>query len=1002
MGETREVAELLNRVRAELERPARRATYRLQLGPHLGFDGVAEAGPYLEALGISHAYLSPCFKASPGSAHGYDVVDHNAFNPELGSADAFDRMAVALSGLDLGVLLDVVPNHMGIGGDANAWWLDVLENGPSSPYAGFFEINWAPVKVELRDRVLLPVLPDQYGRVLESQQLTLELVEGAFVIRYAGARLPVAPETYPMVLRHRLDALTRHLGPDNPHHLELQSILTAIDHLPARTVTDADAVAERLREKEIIKRRLATLVKESDAVRDFVEDNVRLLNGVPGDPRSFDRLDALLGAQVYRLADWRVAADEVNYRRFFDVNDLAAIRVQSRAVFEATHRLVLRLVASGAVHGLRIDHPDGLYAPGEYFRQLQDEVLRVTAARLAPGLDEAALAALLTAHREAGAPGPLWIVAEKILQIDEQLPDWWAVAGSTGYDFLASVNGLFVDRGASRQMTAILSRFTGARPIMPDVVHEAKRLIMQTTMAGEINELGLELDHISETNRLSRDFTRPSLTRVIREVIAAFPVYRTYVGDRGLDVTQRDRTYIERAVAEARRRNRQVSASVFDFLRDTLLLRAPDGASETEQRARLRFVMRFQQTTGPVTAKGVEDTAFYRYTRLLSLNEVGGDPARFGEAPAAFHAKNADRLRRWPETLLATATHDTKRGEDVRARISVLSEVPGEWQEAVRRWHLLARRLRREVDGRAAPDRNDEYLLYQTLIGAWPLDDQERRSGAFAARMVAYMEKATREAKLHTGWINADAEYDDAVRRFVTGVLAPDSPTVAEIGSFALRVARHGMVNSLGQTVLKIVSPGVPDFYQGTELWDLSLVDPDNRRAVAVSDRRRMLEALRARAAAPSADLGALCDELLENWTDGRIKLHVIHRALGRRRADPALFTAGAYRALGATGPRSEHVVALARMADRRAVVAVVTRLSARLSGFGGPVPGGPDAWGETRLVLENADLAGAYCDAFSGRRLITDDDRHGPGLAIADVLARLPVALLVREETSA
>jgi (1->4)-alpha-D-glucan 1-alpha-D-glucosylmutase len=1003
MGETRDVTELLNRVRAELERPARRATYRLQLGPHLGFDGVAEAGPYLEALGISHAYLSPCFKAIPGSPHGYDVIDHNVFNPELGSADAFDRMATALSALDIGVLLDVVPNHMGIGGDANAWWLDVLENGPSSPYAGFFDINWTPVKVELRDRVLLPVLPEQYGRVLESQQLALELVDGAFVIRYAGARLPVAPETYPMVLRHRLDALGGHLEPDNPHYLELQSILTAIDHLPARTVTDADAVAERLREKEIIKRRLATLVKESDAVRDFVEDNVRLLNGVRGDPRSFDRLDALLGAQVYRLADWRVAADEVNYRRFFDVNDLAAIRVQSRAVFEATHRLVLRLVASGAVHGLRIDHPDGLYAPGEYFRQLQDEVLRLTAARLAPGVDEAALAALLTAHREAGSPaGPLWIVAEKILHADEQLPDWWAVAGSTGYDFLASVNGLFVDRGASRQMTVIQRRFTGARSIMADVVHDAKRLIMQTTMAGEINELGLELDHISETNRLCRDFTRPSLTRAIREVIAAFPVYRTYVGDRGLDVMARGRTYIERAVAEARRRNRQVSASVFDFVRDTLLLRAPDGAPETEQRARLRFVMRFQQTTGPVTAKGVEDTAFYRDTRLVSLNEVGGDPARFGEAPAAFHAKNAERLRRWPESLLATATHDTKRGEDVRARISVLSEVPGEWQEAVRRWHLLARRLRREVDGRVAPDRNDEYLLYQTLIGAWPLDEEERAGGAFAARMAAYMDKATREAKLRTGWINADAEYDQAVRAFVTGVLAPDSPTVAEMGSFALRVARHGMVNSLGQTVLKIASPGVPDFYQGTELWDLSLVDPDNRRPVALADRMQMLEALRARGAAPSADLGALCEELLEQWTDGRIKLHLIHRALAERRADPTLFIAGAYRTLGATGPRGEHAVALARVADRRAVVAVVTRLSARLSGFGGPVPRGPEAWGETRLVLDNADLAGTYRDAFSGRRLITADDRHGPGLAMADVLARLPVALLVREETSA
>jgi (1->4)-alpha-D-glucan 1-alpha-D-glucosylmutase len=1003
MAETSDVAELLNRVRAELKGPALRATYRLQLGPGVGFDRVAEIAAYLEALGISHAYLSPCFKASPGSAHGYDVTDHNAFNPELGSADAFDRMATTLAGLHMGVVLDVVPNHMGIGGDANPWWLDVLENGPSSPYAGFFDINWAPVKAELRDRVLLPVLPDQYGRVLESQQLALELVEGAFVIRYAGARLPVAPETYPMVLGHRLDGLASHLAPDSPHLLELQSILTAIEHLPPRTVTEADRIAERLREKEIIKRRLAALVKESDAVRGFVEDNVRLLNGVAGDPRSFDRLDALLDAQVYRLADWRVAADEVNYRRFFDVNHLAAIRMESRTVFEATHRLVLRLVAAGAVHGLRIDHPDGLYAPGEYFQRLQDEALRATAARLVPGLDEATLAALLTAHREAeAAGGPLWVVAEKILQADEELPDWWAVSGSTGYDFLGSVNGLFVDRGASRQLTAIHSRFIGARPIMADVIHEAKRLIMQTTMASEISELGLTLDHISETNRLSRDFTGASLTRAIREVSAAFPVYRTYVGDRGGEVSPRDRAYIERAVAEARRRNRQLSASVFDFVRDTLLLRAPDGAPESERRARLRFVMRFQQTTGPVTAKGVEDTAFYRDTRLVSLNEVGGDPRRVGESPAAFHTKNAERLRRWSETLLATSTHDTKRGEDVRARINVLSEVPGEWQEAVRRWHLLTRRLRRPVDGRAAPDRNDEYLLYQTLVGAWPLDEGERASGAFVARMAAYMEKATREAKVRTGWVDPDAEYDDAVREFVSTVLAPDSPAAAEIGRFALRVARHGMVNSLGQTVLKIAAPGVPDFYQGAERWDLSLVDPDNRRPVDWVGLGHMLGVLRARAAAPAADLGALSDELLAAWTDARIKLYVIHRALGLRRTDPALFTAGAYRVLGATGPRAEHAVALARVADHRAVVAVVTRLSARLAGFGGPIPRGPEAWGETRLGLGDGGLAGTYHDVFTGRRLATTEGGRDPGLAMAEVLGRLPVALLVREGNAA
>ncbi|HVQ77024.1 MAG TPA: malto-oligosyltrehalose synthase [Candidatus Binatia bacterium] len=999
---------LLHRVRAELDRPARRATYRLQLGPHLGFEGVAAAASYLEELGISHAYLSPCFRASPGSTHGYDVTDHGAFNPELGSAGTFDRMAATLSGLGLGLVLDVVPNHMGIAGDTNPWWMDVLENGQSSPYAGFFDIDWAPVKPELRDRVLLPVLADQYGRVLESQQLVLDLVEGAFVIRYAGARLPVAPETYRIVLGHGQAALSDRLGPDDPHMLEFLSIGTAIEHLPARTVADPVLRAERLREKEVIKRRLAALVKESGDIRGAIEDTIRVFNGVAGEPRSFDRLDALITAQVYRLADWRVAADEVNYRRFFDVNHLAAIRVEARPVFEAAHRLVLPLVASGAVTGLRIDHPDGLYGPGEYFRRLQDEILRLTAARLVPDLDEAGTAALLTALREATAaagdgppPHPCWILAEKILQVGEELPDWWAVAGTTGYDFLASVNGLFVDRGTSREMTAIYHRFTGLRSGMGDVVNDTKRLIMETTMASEIQALALELDRISETNRLSRDFTLTSLARAIREVMASFPVYRTYVGDRGLEVERRDRAYIERAVAEARRRNPQLSASIFDFVRDTLLLRPPEGAPESELRARREFVMRFQQTTGPVTAKGVEDTAFYRYHRLVSLNEVGSDPARFGEAPSAFHARNAERLRRWPQSLLATATHDTKRGEDVRARIDVLSEIPRQWQEAVRRWHLLTRRLRREVDGRAAPDRNDEYLLYQTAVGAWPLDEAEVSGGAFAERVAAYMEKATREAKVQTGWINPDARYDEAVRSFVTGVLAPGSVTATEIGRFALRLAGHGLINSLGQTVLKIAAPGIPDFYQGTELWDLSLVDPDNRRPVDLAERRRRLAELIRRGADPGADDGARCDEMLANWTDGRIKLHVIHRALGIRRLDPPLFTGGAYRAVGAVGSRADHVVAFARGgAAGRVVLAVTTRLSARLAGFGGPVPRGDEVWDDTRLALEDADLGGVYHDVFTGRRATTAGDGRAPGIPVGRVLAHLPVALLVREAT--
>ncbi|HET8576334.1 MAG TPA: malto-oligosyltrehalose synthase [Methylomirabilota bacterium] len=999
----RDVDALLQEVVRALGRP-RRASYRLQLGPALRFDDVRALAPYLAALGVSDAYLSPCFKCGPGSSHGYDVTDHNAFNPEIGSEAAFDQMASALAEHGIGIILDVVPNHMGVVGDANPWWLDVLENGPSSPYAKFFDIDWAPVKPELRNKVLLPVLPDQYGAILESQQLQLELFEGAFFVRYAGARLPVAPESCAQVLTHRAEALAARLGPEDPHRHELQSILTALEHLPAQTETEPARVEERLREKEIIKRRLAALVKESTDIREFLDDNVRLFNGTPGDPSSFDLLDRLLSAQAYRLADWRVAGDEVNYRRFFDVNHLAAIRTELREVFDASHKMILRLVGAGAVTGLRVDHPDGLYAPGEYFRRLQEGAVLRTAHRLEPDLDDARAEALLERYRRLAKPDPsaalarpLWVVAEKILMADERLPEWWRVTGTTGYDFLASVNGLFVDRGHSRQMTALCARFVGGVPPLADVTYSAKRLIMQVSMASEVNQLGLRLDRISETQRHTRDFTLNSLIRALREVIACFPVYRTYIGDDGLEVSARDRAFVERAVSEAKRRNPTVNVSIFDFVRDILLLREPWGGGEAERAARRQFVLRFQQTTGPVTAKGVEDTALYVYNRLVSLNEVGSDPARFGEPVVGFHEKNARRLARWPQSLLATSTHDTKRGEDVRARINVLSEIPGEWGAHVRRWRALARRWKREVDGQTAPDRNDEYLLYQTLVGAWPVEPAPDLA-AFTARIGAYMEKATKEAKRWTSWVNPNAAYDAAVREFVTGLLAPGGRFLDEFLPFQQRVAFHAVVNSLAQTLLKIGAPGVPDFYQGSELWDLSLVDPDNRRPVDFAGRQALLTDLDARVQARGTDLAGLCAELLERWTDGRVKLYLIQRGLGLRRERPGLFERGAYVPLEAGGERAEHLVGFARVESGRAVIVAVPRLAARLTGFSGRFPLGSPTWGESWLALADERLAGRYRDRFTGCRLETERRDGAPALPATALFADFPAALLERE----
>src|SRR5215468_103730 len=623
--------DLLERAAATLA-PPRTATYRLQLGPTLGFERVAALSSYLRDLGVSDVYLSPCFKCGPGSAHGYDVTDHNAFNPEVGSFATFDRMTAALAEHELGLILDFVPNHMGISGDSNPWWMDVLENGPASPRAAFFDIDWKPAKSDLHDKVLLPVLSDQYGRVLEAGDLQLELSEGAFFVRFAAGRLPICPDSYPQILAHELEPFAARVGDDQSPLQELRSILTALAHLPGRTETDAARVEERLREKEIIKRRLATLVKESTGIHDFVDETVRIFNGAPGDPRSFDLLDRLLSEQTYRLADWRVAGDEVNYRRFFDVNHLAALRMERREVFDASHELVLRLVGEGQVTGLRIDHPDGLYAPGEYFLRLQEGALLAVVRRLKPEFDAQEALPVAARYRAAAAADaasrdgrPFWIAAEKILMGDEPLPEWWPVAGTTGYDFLGSVNGLFVDRSTWRQMTTVYRRFAGPVESMADLAYVAKRLIMQVSMASEIAQLGLHLDRISERNRLSRDFPLASLVRAIREIIAAFPVYRTYVGDLLDEPSQHDRGYIDRAVAEARRRNPTVNASIFDFLRDALLMRLPERSDEHERDERRRFAMRFQQTTGPVTAKGVEDTALYVYNRLVSLNEVGSD-----------------------------------------------------------------------------------------------------------------------------------------------------------------------------------------------------------------------------------------------------------------------------------------------------------------------------------------------------------------------------------------
>ncbi len=995
---------LLDRVAADLAgaRPLPEATYRLQFHKGFTFRDAAALVPYLHDLGVTHVYASPYLKARPGSMHGYDITDHQSLNPEIGSDADYAAWVDVLHQHGLGQVFDMVPNHMGIVGNANAWWNDVLENGPASPYANFFDIDWhSSLKPQLRDKVLFPILGQSYGEVLVSGQLQVSYQDGAFTIHYFDHRFPVAPCSYQKILEHRLPELEQALGAEALPFVEYQSILTAVNHLPARSERDPAKRAERLREKEVIKRRLAALTESTAEVRDFIARNVALFNGTPGDSPSFDLLDDLLNAQAYRLSFWRVAADEINYRRFFDVNELAALNMERPEVFAATHRLVLRLCAEGKIDGLRIDHPDGLFDPREYLERLQVQYVLDSARAVFTSLPddgtrwedlEGPLLQEIEARRQRGdgwLQRPLYVLVEKILGKGEPLPEDWPVSGTTGYEFLNTLNGLFVDASQSTSFTRLYQQWTDMDPAYRPYVYEKKLLILQVALSSELQVLSHQLDQLSEKNRWSRDFTLNSLRNALRQIIACFPVYRSYIRDE--NISARDRIYVQTAVAQARRHNPIISASLFDFIRDMLLLKPPAGVSTGFHTSMRRFVGKFQQVTSPVMAKGVEDTAFYVYNRLLSLNEVGGDPDQFGLAPAAFHRANQERRERFPHALSATATHDTKRGEDVRARINVLSELPGEWRKRLYRWSRLNKRHRTVLEDGDVPDRNAEYLLYQTLIGAWPVGPVSAAEFAeFVQRIQDYVQKALHEAKVHTSWINPNPTYDDGVKQFIKRILDArhGKRFLEDLRLFQRRISHCGMFNSLAQTLLKIASPGVPDVYQGTELWDFSLVDPDNRRPVDYERRRHLLDELKERSAV--GPVPELVRELVERKDDGRIKLYVVWRALQFRRDHPGLFAAGEYVPLDAQGSRRESVCAVLRRHGGESAVVVAPRLVTRLLATGDEVPLEEAIWQDTGLPLP-AEAPRRWRNVFTDEVLTV-----GPnGLRLAEVFSHCPVALL-------
>jgi (1->4)-alpha-D-glucan 1-alpha-D-glucosylmutase len=976
-----------------------RATYRIQLNKSFTFKDATAIVPYLSALGISHVYCSPYFKARAGSVHGYDVVDHNSLNPEIGDRADFDHFVATLRAHGMGHILDIVPNHVGIMGSDNAWWMDVLENGQASAYADYFDIEWNPANPALKGKVLVPVLGEPYGIVLEKGELELKFERelGSFAVFYHEHRMPVDPRTYPLILDKALAAT---------YSGELENVRRGFTALADRHDPTEEQVAERHQAKETLKKRLIALCTQEPPVCEAIGTAVSGFAGTPGDSASFDALHGLLEEQAYRLASWRVASDEINYRRFFDVNDLAGLRVENLAVFEATHKFLFELIGEGKIDGLRVDHPDGLRNPEQYFRRLQGRVAAIRGNSHGAG-DEAGVADAnaprsgdATTGIDFGVAGqkrdlPIYLIAEKITASFEHMPASWPVHGETGYHFANVVNRLLVDAATKARMDRVYHSFIGETLEWPNVAYDAQHMILRRSLASELNVVANQLWRIAQADRRTRDFTQNSITQTLAEVIACFPVYRTYVAD---GVSETDRRYVDWAIAAARRRRSAGFGPIFDLIRSTLLLELPL-TTEPLRRRVSNFAMKFQQVTAPVTAKGVEDTSLYRFNRLTSLNEVGGEPDVYGSTVRAFHADSQHRARFWPHEMLGTSTHDTKRSEDVRARINVLSEMTQLWRKTIERWARINRMRKRDVEGKPAPSPNAEYLFYQTLIGTWPLEEMDEAAmTAYRERIEAYMIKAAREAKSRTSWADVNPEYEDALLQFIRATLEAREGNlfVAELVPFVQRIRRFGLLNGLSQTLCKLTAPGVPDIYQGNEIWDFSLVDPDNRRPVNYVQRRKMLQELE------STDMDELVDRglmqgLVDRLHDGRAKLYLTWKVLRFRRAEEALFRDGEYIPLRVAGAHAANVCAFARRHEGVIAVTIAPRLYLRLLGDRDIPPLGSSVWDDTVVELpKEFSHPIELQNVLDGIKVPTSQVGGRTVVGLANALSQFPVALLI------
>jgi len=1018
--------------RAQGRRCQPRATYRLEFHQDsLTFRDAAALVPYLASLGISHIYAAPYLKTATGISNAYAIVDYSQLNPALGTDDDYQAFVSILKTHGMGQILDIVPNHMSTAVGENAWWTDVLEHGQSSPFASYFDIDWDPVEKTLKDRILLPVLGESFGRVLEQGELKLAFSQGVFQVHYGDHCFPLEPCSYALVLDQMLIRVQANQSLSNEAQ-ELESILTSLRHLPERTVFASELRQERIRETKVIQSRIQTLIEHSSPMKEFLSATIQEINGNPAQPASFDRLEQILDRQVFRLSRWKAASDEINYRRFFDVNELAAICTERSDVFESSHAFIFDLLAQEAIQGLRVDHVDGLYEPCKYLWRLQWGYLESLAQSLWrqqqvgrsqipweelrwPVFDQlhqrlgGPPPAVIFHDQEDGAsfsghpydiplkaPLPLYVLVEKILGPDEPLPADWPVAGTTGYDFMNQIEGLFVKPDGFSKIQRNYHRFSSTTGDFTEIVLNSKRLILEISMASELQLLAHRLKRLAQRWRHTCDFTLNNLVAALREIIVCFPVYRTYVGRHG--VSARDRDIIERAIRRARRRNPTMDVSIFQFIRRILLREFPallmENAEEMEQIE--LFIGRFQQVTSPIMAKGVEDTAFYRYMPLVSVNEVGGHPSTASISLERFHEENRSRLEHLPAAMISSSTHDTKRSEDVRAKISTLSEIPDQWRMAVGRWSRMNRHFRTDLQGERSPSPNDEYLFYQTLIGMWPvgaISDQHHEE--LLQRVHQYMEKAIHEEKLRTSWLSPDSDYESAVHQFIDGALHWNGKNrfLSDLQTFLQQIHPASFLKSAGEVLLKLTCPGVPDLYQGQEFWNDSLVDPDNRRPIDFTQRQEHLCRLCRRLNGHPEALRQLSRELLSQPGDPIFKLFVTWRSLQARRSHPDLFRFGDYRPLLVTGPLAEHFIAYRRTFHKTYAIIIVPRDQVQLlNSINGDLTRFGELDGLNSTILDDHPPLGSRpVDQFTGQMCEPTNE----GFSLARLLQHFPMAFL-------